>query len=186
MLKELVMKNRSYRRFDHGVPITEAQLRELIDTVRLAGSGGNKQVLRFALSWEEEKNARIFPCLKWAALLTDWNGPAPEERPTAYVILCADGAAPMADVGIAAQTLLLAAAEQGLGGCMIASFSKTALQEAVDFPAPFEPCLVIALGKPAERVVLEDCVDDRTGYYRDADGVHHVPKRSLDELILHI
>ena len=70
----------------------------------------------------------------------------------------------MADVGIAAQTLLLAAAEQGLGGCMIASFSKTALQEAVDFPAPFEPCLVIALGKPAEQVVLEDCVDDRTGF----------------------
>ena len=91
------------------------------------------------------------------------------------------------DHGIAAQTMLLGATERGLGGCMIASVDRDALGEQFPIPDGFDIVLVIALGKPAEEVVLEDTVSpDQIEYYRDAEGVHHVPKRPLDDLIVEL
>ena len=188
MLKELVVKNRSYRRFDENVPISTATLRELVDVARLCGSGANRQPLKYIVSNTPEKNALIFPHLAWAGYLTDWPGPAAGERPSAYIIMLGDTEISKTfgcDHGIAAQTILLGAAELGLGGCMIASIQLTPLREALQIDERYEIVLVIALGKPKETVVIEAVgAAGDIKYWRDPQGVHHVPKRALAEILL--
>jgi hypothetical protein len=120
--------------------------------------------------------------------LTDWGGPAEGERPAAYIVILNDttiAKVPGVDYGIAAQSIMLGAAERGLGGCMIGSIEKDALRKVLDIPDQFEIVLVLALGKPAEKVVIEDVgPDGNIRYYRDDQDVHHVPKRTLEELIV--
>jgi nitroreductase len=89
------------------------------------------------------------------------------------------------DMGIAAQSILLGAREYGLAGCMIGSINKGLLQELFHLPKRFEILLVIALGKPKETAVLDDMQPgDGIEYWRDEYGIHHVPKRPLDDIIL--
>ncbi len=188
MLKELVFKNRSYRRFDQSVAISEATLRDLVDLARLSPSAQNAQPLKYVLSCEAQKNARIFDCLAWAGYLKDWPGPVEGERPSAYIVVVGDTTIRPAfgiDPGIVVQSMLLGAAELGLGGCMIASIKKAELAQVLDLPAQYEIVLVLALGKPVETVVVEPVgADGDIKYWRTADAVHHVPKRALDTLIL--
>ncbi|RMG84469.1 MAG: nitroreductase [Candidatus Dadabacteria bacterium] len=187
-LRELVLRNRSYRRFDESHRIGRDTLVELADLARHTASAANRQPLRYILSCDPETNAKIFPCLAWAAYLKDWPGPGPGERPTAYIVITVDTRIAKdwwCDDGIAAQTMLLGAVERGLGGCMIGAIQKDRLREALGIPEHLLIRLVLALGKPAETVVIEDLEpggDIR--YWRDEKGVHHVPKRRLEELIV--
>jgi len=185
---ELVTANRSYRRFDERQAIDQGTLVELVDLTRRCASSSNRQPLKYLLVCTPEDNARVFATLGWAGYLADWPGPAEGERPTAYIVVLGDRRAASHcdfDAGIAAQTMLLGAADRGLGGCMIASVHRDALRRQFPLPETLDIILVIALGKPAERVVLEETTaPDRIEYYRDAEGVHHVPKRPLDELIV--
>jgi len=187
-LRELILQNRSFRRFDQSHAISEACLRELVDLGRLSPSGANMQPLRYLLSYEADMNARIFPHLEWAGYLQDWDGPAPGERPSAYIVILCDPSVRMAggcDHGIAAHSILLGASERGLGGCMIGSIHRAELSQALGIGPDYEILLVLALGKPAETVVLESCgPDGDIKYWRDPQGVHHVPKRPLDEIII--
>ena len=188
MLKDLILKTRSYRRFDESARIEIETLRDLVKLARFSASGSNRQPLKFVLSCDPETNAAIFPHTRWAGYLTDWGGPAEGERPTAYIIILGDTEIREAggvDHGIAAQSIMLGATERGLGGCMIGSIDKPKLRAALEIPERYDILLVLALGKPAETVVLEDVgPDGSTKYYRDEKDVHHVPKRTLDELIL--
>jgi nitroreductase len=188
MMKDLVLKNRSYRRFTEDVEVDYQTLRELVDLARLSASAANKQPLRYILSCTKEKNALIFPNLAWAAYLRDWNGPSEGERPSAYIVVLADTEVSTNfnwDAGICSQSILLGAVEQGLGGCIIASVNKPDLKQALGIPNQYEIVFVLALGKPKEKVVIEPVPP--TGnikYWRDADETHHVPKRSLEDLII--
>lgn len=188
MIKDLIVKNRSYRRFHQESAVDRQTLRELIDLARLSPSAANLQPLRYILSCEPEKNALIFPHLGWAGYLKGWPGPADGERPSAYIIILGDTKVSKSfgcDHGIAAQSILLGAAEKGLGGCMIGTVQREELRNALDIPARYEILLVLALGKPREVVVIEAV--DNTGdikYWRDSQGTHHVPKRPLDDIIL--
>ncbi len=188
MIRDLIEKNRSYRRFREDVPVGPEVLRDLVDLARLSASAGNFQPLKYILSWEPKKNRLIFPHLAWAAFLKDWPGPGEGERPTAYIIVLGDTAVSKTfgcDHGIAAQNILLGAVERGLGGCMIASVQRNQLREALKIPARFEILLVIALGSPVEEVAIEEAGDEGgIEYWRDEKGVHHVPKRRLEEIIL--
>ena len=188
MIRDLVFKNRSYRRFHEDIPIGCDTLRQLVDLARLSASGANRQPLKYVLSCDPQRNASIFPCLAWAGYLTDWPGPMEGERPPSYiVILCDTEIAPSAGVdhGIAAQSILLGATEKGLGGCIITSIRKDALREALSIPPRYEILLVLSLGKPKEVVQVDPVGPDRDiKYWRDDAGVHHLPKRSLDEIIL--
>jgi nitroreductase len=187
-LRELVEKNRSYRRFDQGRPIDRATLEEMVDLARLTPSAANRQPLKYFLSCDPETNAKIFPTLAWAGYLPDWDGPAEGERPAAYIVLCVDTAIVKdwwCDDGIAAQTILLRAAELGLGGCMIGAIRHDALRKTLSLPDPLVIRLVLALGAPAETVRIEPVGPEGSiRYWRDAEGVHHVPKRALSELLL--
>lgn len=187
-LKELVLKNRSYRRFDQQAPVSRDTLRELVDLARLSASAANLQPLKYILAWEPEKNTLIFPHLRWAGYLKDWAGPAEGERPAAYIVILGDKTIRPTfgcDHGIAAQSILLGAVEKGLGGCMIGSIQEPDLHRALAIPAQYGILLVIALGKPREKVVLEPLGPaGDIEYWRDAQGAHHVPKRSLNDIIL--
>jgi nitroreductase len=188
MMKDLVLKNRSYRRFYEDVHLDCQTLRELVDLARLSASAANKQPLRYMLSCTKEKNAAIFPTLAWAAYLKDWNGPSEGERPSAYVVMLADkelSANFNWDAGICSQSILLGAVEKGLGGCIIASVNKPSLKQALSIPDQYEIVFVLALGKPKEKVVIDPV--SPTGdikYWRDAEETHHVPKRTLEDLIV--
>jgi len=187
-IKELVYKNRSFRRFYEEHVIERETLVELIDLARHSASAANRQPLKFYLSCDPERNAVIYPHTRWAGYLEGWDGPAVGERPSAYIVILGDKKISdsfSVDHGIAAQSILLGAAERGLGGCMIGSVVRMKLQKELDLPDHLQILLVVALGKPRETVVVEALgPDEDIKYWRDEDGIHHVPKRSLDELIV--
>ena len=187
-LNDLITTTRSYRRFHQDVPINLETLKQLVDLARLSASGANKQPLKYILSCDDEKNALIFPQLGWAGYLTDWPGPSEGERPSGYIIILGDKNISNSfgiDHGIAAQSILLGATERGLGGCIIASIKKDALCKALNIPEQYEILLVLVLGVPKEKVEIEAVGSDGDiKYWRDEDGTHHVPKRSLDDVIV--
>ena len=188
MLKDLVIKNRSYRKFYASFEVKVTLLFDLIDLARICPSAGNLQSLRFMPVWEKPHLDIVFENLRWAAYLSYWDGPAPEQRPSAYILIISPiqtNKYHLTDAGIAAQTILLGATEKGLGGCILGSVNRQKIQEHVGVPEEMEISLVIALGKPAEKVVIEDVTDpEDIEYWRDPDEVHHVPKRSLNDLII--
>ena len=188
MVRDLIVKSRSYRRFRESEAIDKSTMRDLVDLARLSPTGGNMQPLKFMIAHTPEQNQRIFPHLAWAGYLKDWPGPSEGERPAAYVVVLGDTQISRTfgcDHGIAAQSILLGAREKGLAGCMIGLIQREELRTALDIPTRYEILLVIALGKPREQIVLEDVgPDGDIKYRRDSAGVHHVPKRSLKELII--
>ena len=187
-VRDLVLKTRSYRRFDPEASIDCQTLRGLVDLARLSASAANRQPLKYVLSCSLETNARIFPYTRWAGALKDWAGPAEGERPAAYIVILGDTEISKSfgcDHGIAAQSIMLGATERGLGGCMIGALDRPGLRASLAVPERYEILLVLALGRPAEKVVLEDLPPDGDiNYWRDQQSVHHVPKRALDDIIL--
>ena len=188
MLKDLVKQNRSCRRFYQDQRLEEKTLRDLVNLARMSASGANRQPLKYILSVNEEENDRIFPCLAWAAYLKDWKGPAPGERPAAYIVILGDMTIADdvgCDHGIAGQSILLGAREQGLAGCMIGSIDKKALREVLAIPQQYKVLLVLAIGRPKEEAVLETVDSDGSiKYWRDDNMIHHVPKRKLEDIII--
>ena len=187
-IHDLVRRARSIRRFRQDRPVELATLRGLVDLARLSASGGNRQPLKYILSCAPDVNAGIFACLRWAAHLKEWPGPAEGERPAAYIVVLADTAIRTecdVDLGIAAQSILLGAAAIGLGGCMLTPADRAGLDRLLQPPPGTKILLVVALGSPREQVMLEELPPGGdTRYWRDAAGVHHVPKRSLDEIVV--
>ena len=188
MLKDLVLKNRSYRRFYGDYKIDRQELVDLVELARNTGYAANAQTLKFMIVSDDEQNKKVFETLVWAAALKDWDGPVEGERPTGYIIILCDktiGTNKQTDVGIVAQTMMLGATEKGLGGCMIGNINRPLLYENFGIDkARYSIELCLALGKPKEEVHIVDV--DETGsvnYYRDKNGVHYVPKRKLEDII---
>ena len=189
-IEELLRRNRSYRRFHEDRPIARQTLVDLVAVTRLCPSAANRQPLKYVVSASTETNAKIFSCLAWAGALKNWPGPAPGERPTGYIIILGDTRVSKhfyVDPGIVAQSMLLTAVEKGLGGCMLGSIDRKQLRPSLGISEHFTIELVVALGQPKETVVLDDAKSaENVVYWRDADGVHHVPKRPLDELLVEL
>ncbi|TVM15978.1 nitroreductase [Oceanidesulfovibrio indonesiensis] len=184
----LVAKARTVRRYRESSPVSMETLEALVDTARLTPSGGNLQPLRYVLSNDPVTNARIFDCLGWAAYLKDWPGPAEGERPAAYAVILGDSDIAKSidcDHGIAALALQLGAAEKGLGACILGNVQRKKLATILELPENLSILLVVALGEPAEDVRTEPlAADGSIKYYRDGEGLHRVPKRALDDIIL--
>jgi nitroreductase len=162
-------------------------LEELVDLARNSASGGNKQSLKYILCNSAEMNKQIFPTTAWAGYLKDWPGPEEGERPAAYIIILGDHEISRnfyCDHGIAAQSILLGATERALGGCIIGSIQRDKLRKVLGIEEHYEILLILALGKPKEKVVLEEAKDGDIRYWRDDEQVHHVPKRPLEEIII--
>lgn len=189
MLKELVIQCRSFRRFEQDTAIPYEELADMVDTARLTASTSNSQALKFKILNTPKECAEIFPFIAWAGALKDWDGPQEGERPSAYIVITCDlslGRNKQWDDGIAAQTIMLSAAEKGYGGCMIGSCKRSEIGRLLGLdPDQYSIDLVLALGKPKEDVVLVPVKEDgSTVYYRDENQVHYVPKRSLEDILL--
>ena len=187
MIKNTINKCRSYRRFDEEHKVSMGTLKYLVGLARCAPSARNQQPLKFILSNGSDRNENIFPTLSWAGAIRGWGGPKEGERPGAYIVILGDTKVSKnfyCDHGIAAYGILLGAVDKGLGGCMLAAVDRELLRKNLKIPARYQILLVVAIGKPAEKVVIEDVKNGETTYYRDKKSVHHVPKRSLDELII--
>ena len=188
MLRDIIGKNRSCRRFREDFEISRQTLEELVDLARLSPSAGNLQPLKYLLSYDEQTNAKIFLTLAWAGYFKDWPGPAAGERPSAYIIILGDTTISKnfgSDQGIAAQSILLGAREINLAGCIIGIVQRQELIEKLKIPSKYEILLVIALGKPKEQAIIETTgPDGDIKYWRDENGVHHVPKRPLSDIII--
>ncbi len=187
MIRDLILKNRTYRRFDEAVEIGKDQVAEWIDLARLSSSGANLQPMKYIIVTEKEDREKIFSHLKWAASLPDWDGPKEGERPSAYIVMLLDygiSKNPWWDHGISAQSIMLGAVENGYGGCMFGSLNKAGIKRDFAIGEEYEVMMVLALGKPVEEVVLEDIKDGKIKYYRDENNVHHVPKRKLEDMII--
>ena len=188
MIRELIKNNRTFRRFYEDEAIERETLEELVDLARLSASLGNMQPLKYMLVCEPERRASVFPCLGWAGYLTDWPGPPEGERPSAYIVVLGDTEISkniFCDHGIAAQSILLGAREQGLGGCIHGSIRQEELRKALVITDRYDILLVISLGKPKEEVVVEEMeADGSVRYWRDENSVHHVPKRKLKDVIV--
>lgn len=188
MIKDLILKNRTYRIFHQEEKIDMETLRELIGLARVTSSGMNMQSLKYVLSNTEEKNDKIFKTLKWAGYLKEWDGPTEGEKPSAYIVMLQDlsiSKNSLWDSGLAAQSILLGAVEKGYGGCMFGNVDRKTLAEELQLGEDYSIIMVIALGKPKEIVKLEPLGESEDiKYYRDEKGVHHVPKRPLGDLIL--
>jgi nitroreductase len=192
MMSEWVRRTRTVRRFQEERQIDSALLRQWIDLARLGGSARNGQVLKYMVITEDGLRRQLFPLLGWAGYLRDWPGPAPGERPPAYVACLLDtvllrGPETEAhfDLGIATQNLLLGAAECGVFGCRIGSFSSSAVHHLLQLTDRFKVLLVLALGYPAETIALEELgPEGDIRYWHDEQGVHHVPKRRLTEILI--
>ena len=189
-LKELITASRSYRSFDSSVKIDESLLCDFVDCARLSPSSINLQMLKFRLVTKESECADMLAGTRWAGKIKDRKLPPDGHAPTAYIVICADidvidtATSFQKDVGICAQSIMLAAAEAGFGGCMIGSFSPEKTAAALGLSKNLVPQLVLALGKPDETVALTDpAADGSVTYYREGD-VHFVQKRPLSELIV--
>ncbi|MCE1274655.1 MAG: nitroreductase family protein [Chlorobiales bacterium] len=161
---------------------------DLVELATMTPSAANRQPLRYLAVTDSGQRGKVFDCLKWAGYLKEWPGPAEGERPTAFLlVLCRneDAAGPSCESGIAAQTNMLGAAELGLGGCIISAIDRTRLMAELRIPDQWTTLLVIALGRPAETVVI-DLIDkgDDIRYWRDQHGIHHVPKRKVGDVLV--
>lgn len=187
MLYDLLYKARSYRNFDPTVKYTAQEMKELINLCRFTPSTANTQSVKFAYACDDKLCGKVFPLLRWAGYLTE-KPPYDGNVPSAYILLCCDlniAEKPIEiDVGICAQTLVLGAMEKGIGACMIGSFNKEEMSSLFSLPENLYPRLIIALGKPNEKIVLEDAVQGDIKYYRDKDRTHFVPKRALEEILI--
>lgn len=186
MIKDLLLENRSYRRFLQAVEIPGELLRQWVGLARLCPSGRNAQPLKYRVVADDPARREVFDTLSWAGYLREWDGPAEGERPAAYLVQLLDTRVArdcLCDDGIQALAILLGAVEAGYGGCIIKAFREAPLRQALRLPPHLEIRHVIALGRPAERVVLEEMTDDDYRYWRDAGGTHHVPKRPVADLL---
>ena len=190
-MQEIIAKTRTFRRFIQKERISLTTLEELIDLARLGGSARNGQPWQYMMINTPELCAKVFPFLGWAGYLTDWKGPVEGERPSAYILCLLNrqrrkGSESEAqfDLGVATQNLLLGAMEKRIGGCRIGAFNPQ-LASLFDMPDHLQLSLIIALGKPRETVILEECKNDEDiRYWRDEHGVHHVPKRTLESCLV--
>lgn len=187
-LAELVAKNRSYRRFYEEENIAYSLMESWVNLARLAPSARNMQSLRFKLINDRATNDKIFPLLKWAGYLEDWDGPIEGERPSAYIVILNDESLSdnyYCDDGLVSLSILLGAVEADFGGCVIAAVNRPKLKALLNIEDQYKLVHIIALGKPKEEVVIDDVKSDGSiKYWRDKDEKHHVPKRKLKDLIL--
>ena len=182
MIRDLILTNRSYRRFHQETIVGLDTLKELVDLARLSASGGNTQALKFAIYNDPEGNAQVFSNIGLGG------NPTKEEAPTAYIIILGDTKISKGfgcDHGIAAQSILLGAVEKGLGGCMVGIVNRERLTKLLGLASHYDILLVLAIGRPKEKSVIEDVGQDGdTQGWWDDEGIRHVPKRLLNDIII--
>ena len=185
-VKDAIHTRRTIRKFTQE-PVSLAILRELVDDALVCPCSANMQPLKYKIVDQAHVDA-VFPYLRWAVAIAPAGDPAPDERPTAYIIITADTSIRPQnydiDVGIAAQTIALAAWEKGVATCLMALHDKPGLKASLALPEPIVPVLAIAMGYPAQNSEIYPMEEGRYKYHLTQDGTLHVPKRVLEDILL--
>ncbi len=189
MIREIIEKNRSYRKFHEEVEVSQETLKELVNLARLSGCGMNMQSLRYMLVTDRADREKVYPYIKWAAFLKDWGGPKEGQRPSAFILLLKDTGknsfVVQTDMGIACQSILLGAVDKGLGGCIIGALDKDKLREAFGISEELELQYVIAIVEPDQNIMIDEIeLGQDTKYWEYKDGNHRVPKIRLEDIII--
>ena len=183
-LRNLLLRNRSYRGYDSSFIVRDDQLRRIIEVATLCPSARNQQVLRFRPVVGQEARS-ILGNIRLGGALPELHLPFAGTEPNAFIVICStveESKYVDIDLGIVAQSMLLQAVEIGLGGICIGAFDHAEIRQKLSLP--YEPLLVLAIGRPAERIELKSCHEgDSLTYYRE-EGIHYVPKINVDELII--
>lgn len=183
-LARLLKANRSYRGYDTKFEVRPDQLQRIMEVATLCPSARNQQVLRFRPVLKEEAT-KVLQHIRLGGALPELNLPFEGTEPNAFIVICStvpDSHYVSVDLGIVAQSMLLQATEIGLGGICIGAFDHEAIKTVLNLP--YEPLLVLAIGRPNERIEIVECSEgDSLTYYREG-GVHYVPKININDLIL--
>ncbi len=183
--EQLVLKNRSYRGYDPTFVVRKDQLHRIIGLCTRIPSACNRQILRFRPVLADEAD-KVRPYIRLGGALKNMKLPLPGTEPNAFVVICStiekDHYVDI-DLGIAAQTMLLMATQMGLGGICIGAFNHEEVKKALELE--LEPLLILAIGRPAERIELVPIKEQEShDYWRDEEGIHYVPKIQPEDLII--
>lgn len=182
---ELILKRRTIRSFKPE-QVTEELLNKLVNAGRLAPSGANLQPLEFIVVNNSELVNKVFPSLKWAGYIAPAGNPPEGKRPTAYVIVLINteirSQGGEVDAAAAIENMILAALEDGVGSCWLGAIDRDKLRTLFNIPQNYRVDSVLALGYPDESPVLEE-VTDSIKYWKDENGVLHVPKRRRSDVV---
>jgi len=184
-LEELLRRNRSYRGYNKSFVVSEDLLRRIVSVCTRIPSARNQQVLRYRLVTKGTEADEVLRNIRLGAALPELHLPLPGTEPEAFIVVCStvkENRMVDIDLGIAVQSMLLRAVEMGLGGLVIGSFNTVAISDALHLP--YSPLLVVAIGKPAEHIEMVSIHEgDSHKYYRE-NGIHYVPKLTIDDLII--
>jgi len=182
---DLLITRRSVRKFQQ-IPIAEDLLKKFVNAARLAPSASNIQPCEYIIVNEKEKVQKIFPYLKWAGYISPEGNPKSGEEPVAYILVLIDLKKKKkygeVDAAAGIQNILLTALEEGVGTCWIKSVKVRRIKKIFRIPQNLKLDSVIALGYPSENPVIEDS-DGSIKYWKDENGVLHVPKRKLEDIL---
>ena len=182
---ELIVKRRTIRRFKQ-VRISEQLLTELVNAGRLAPSGSNLQPLEFIVIHKKDLLNRVFSTLRWAGYIAPAGDPPVGKQPMAYIIVLINTEIKKekgnVDAAAAIENMILAAMEREVGSCWLGSINRDEVRNIFDIPLNYEIDSVLALGYPDESPVIEDAKDS-IKYWKDKNGMLHVPKRKLNDII---
>ncbi len=182
---ELLTKNRSHRAYKKEYVVSRQELERIVGVCSRIPSGCNQQVLRFYLVTKESGADKVLSQIRLGAALPELHLPTPGTEPEAFIICCSTAKESKLidiDMGIALQSMAMKAVEMGLNALMIGAFNKEKLRESFDLP--YEPLMILAVGKGADKIELVPInADEARAYYR-RDGIHYVPKVRAEELII--
>ncbi len=185
LLQDLILSRRTIRQFDRK-PVSRKTLEKIVNAARLAPSAANLQPLEFIAVDEEVTCRSLFDHLKWAAYISPAGNPRPGNEPAAYIVVLVNSAVRDKmfeyDVGAAQMSMILSAWEEGVASCWILTVDKSAAGELLGVPGQYRVDSVLALGYPAEKSVVESYADSPK-YWKDENGVFHVPKRGLEQVM---
>lgn len=194
MIRDLLTKNRSYRRFSS---CNKNQLKDVliksIENTRFGHSAHNNQSLKYVITLNSEINNKLFPLIKWASRMKGWDGPCGDEKPSGYIIIFNDENivnnefVQWCDAGIASQIITMTIAENNLASCIIGAFNPEEILKIINIKENNNPLLIIAAGAIGEDIQIKDAKENQsTKYYRDENNIHNVPKRGLEEILMNI
>jgi len=184
MSYQTIINRRTTRKFQQK-PVPEDVLRRCVEAARLSPSGSNRQPLKYVIVNDEQQLTKVFKATRWAGSLPEYY-PSDDEAPTAYIAILLDTTIrenPAHDAGITAMSISLVAYDSGIASCMLGGIDREVLRDVLNVPAQLNLVMLVALGYPAEKQVVEVAKDGQITYWLDDAGVIHVPKRPIKEIL---
>lgn len=185
MIYENIINRRTIRKFEQQA-VSREVLRKCVDAARLSPSGMNAQPLKYIVVNNKTLLSKVFSTLTWARSIPGYKH-APDEVPTAYIIILLDTkirGRTGHDAGIAAMSIVMVAYEEGVASCMLGSVDRPRLKEILNIPDHLQTLLVVALGYPAEKSKAVELKGEETKYWFDDKGILNVSKRKLEDIVV--